>query len=270
MAMIQCPKCGKEVSDSGTACPYCGYEFQKRENVSTVQNAPSKPKITDPALAWQLLCPQGAKRKKLLWVLQVFLGLFAFIPVVLLCLALFDVIQPMKRSLIGSNLQFYDNYNSFLNNIFTALIVLGLVFCIVRSIATYYKVAPISKWMAKNRFNVIPFLEEEDIMVTGKKADAYWAAYCVLSPKGKAVYALYSAINGVTGSAVIFIGVAFRELCLSRLEDFVAGIEWSVEMPWVYFIIGFGLLMFAMLIVQNCSKACKDYLTAYVAKNKTK
>lgn len=29
MAMIQCPECGKEISDRATSCPGCGYPFQK-------------------------------------------------------------------------------------------------------------------------------------------------------------------------------------------------------------------------------------------------
>lgn len=270
MAMIQCPKCGKEVSNSGIACPYCGYDFQKRESVSTVQNAPSKPKITDPALAWQLLCPQGVKRKKLLWVLQSFFALLAVVPVGLLFLALFDIIHPLKQSAVESNLQFYDDYNNFLNNMLTASIVLGLVFSIVRSIAIYYKVAPISKWMAKQRFNVMPFLEEEEIMVTGRKTDAYWAAYCMLSPKGKVVWGLYSVANGVMACPWIYLCGFFREMCLFRLEHFLLGTEGRIEIPWIYLIVILVNLAIEIIVFIICSKVCRNYLKAYVANNKTK
>lgn len=28
MALIRCPECGKQVSDTAKACPNCGYDFE--------------------------------------------------------------------------------------------------------------------------------------------------------------------------------------------------------------------------------------------------
>ena len=33
MALIKCPKCGKEISDKAVNCPNCGREFSKQEKV---------------------------------------------------------------------------------------------------------------------------------------------------------------------------------------------------------------------------------------------
>ena len=39
MALIKCPECGKEVSDTAPSCPNCGYAFNKQEANET-SNAP--------------------------------------------------------------------------------------------------------------------------------------------------------------------------------------------------------------------------------------
>lgn len=31
MALIQCPECGKEVSDKARKCPHCGYPLEELE-----------------------------------------------------------------------------------------------------------------------------------------------------------------------------------------------------------------------------------------------
>ena len=33
MAIINCPECGKEISDHAVACPYCGYPINKAETI---------------------------------------------------------------------------------------------------------------------------------------------------------------------------------------------------------------------------------------------
>ena len=40
MTLINCPDCGKEVSDKAEACPFCGYPFTvgKKEAQQDIQN----------------------------------------------------------------------------------------------------------------------------------------------------------------------------------------------------------------------------------------
>lgn len=43
MALIKCPECGKEVSDTAKACPNCGYDIQeylRKENIHKIDNQP--------------------------------------------------------------------------------------------------------------------------------------------------------------------------------------------------------------------------------------
>ena len=40
MALIICPKCGKEISDQAISCPNCGYVMKKEENVIPVTVTP--------------------------------------------------------------------------------------------------------------------------------------------------------------------------------------------------------------------------------------
>ena len=43
MAIINCPECGKEISDHAVACPYCGYPINKAE---TIKKATTKKSFT--------------------------------------------------------------------------------------------------------------------------------------------------------------------------------------------------------------------------------
>ena len=43
MALIQCPECGKEVSDKVKACPHCGYPM---EETSQQSNTPQPVEVT--------------------------------------------------------------------------------------------------------------------------------------------------------------------------------------------------------------------------------
>ena len=47
MALVQCPECGKEISDQAISCPNCGYTMRKEENIANavvvpVKRAPNK------------------------------------------------------------------------------------------------------------------------------------------------------------------------------------------------------------------------------------
>lgn len=43
MALVSCPECGKQISDSTPACPHCGYQF----SVSGRPSSPAPTKIGD-------------------------------------------------------------------------------------------------------------------------------------------------------------------------------------------------------------------------------
>lgn len=43
MALISCPECGKQISDSTPACPHCGYQL----SVSSIPSAPAPTKISE-------------------------------------------------------------------------------------------------------------------------------------------------------------------------------------------------------------------------------
>ena len=46
MALVQCPECGKEISDQALSCPNCGYVMQKVESIEPVATKSAK-KIPD-------------------------------------------------------------------------------------------------------------------------------------------------------------------------------------------------------------------------------
>lgn len=260
MSMIQCPKCGKDVSNKEMTCPHCGYELQKSVQVGNV--IPMQSDIANPEEEWKVKCPQKAVIKKFLWILQSFFGFIAVIPCVVVLLALFDIIYPLKGSEI-------ENYGQIIQNVFIMAIILGCCYAFARSVAVYFRATLITKWITQTNYNVLPFLKKEDIMITGTKADAYWAAYCKLSPNGKTVYGLYSIITGASfGTIAILFFVILRNVYLSRLEQFLAGTKWIPEVSWIYFIIILGVLLITLTVTAICSKACKNYLTAYVTKNK--
>ena len=37
MALINCPECGKEVSDTANLCPHCGYNLKRNKTNNQVQ-----------------------------------------------------------------------------------------------------------------------------------------------------------------------------------------------------------------------------------------
>ena len=38
MPLITCPECGKQYSDSASACPQCGYTTEKNQNTNSINN----------------------------------------------------------------------------------------------------------------------------------------------------------------------------------------------------------------------------------------
>lgn len=45
MALINCPECGKEISDKAKACPHCGYPLSTKEE--TYRKTEAKPKTAN-------------------------------------------------------------------------------------------------------------------------------------------------------------------------------------------------------------------------------
>ena len=44
MALVNCPECSKEISDSSVSCPHCGYPLNKEKPVQNVPSKNQKPK----------------------------------------------------------------------------------------------------------------------------------------------------------------------------------------------------------------------------------
>lgn len=62
MAMIQCPECGREISDTAVSCPHCGYELKERRN--KVRETELGPVVTNKPMA----------------LFEIILGIFVFLP----------------------------------------------------------------------------------------------------------------------------------------------------------------------------------------------
>ena len=55
MALVNCPECNKEVSDSALSCPHCGFQLREEE-VQTVKNQVKKPKKkSNGCLIWLII-----------------------------------------------------------------------------------------------------------------------------------------------------------------------------------------------------------------------
>lgn len=282
MALIHCPECGQEISDKAKICPHCGYAIQEakaelEQTAQGQQNAPARPNIIDPEMAWGTACPQEKTRKKVFWILRAIFVVIAMVPVLLLMFTGFDIIYPLNSDTISNNpislLQYLADYDRYIKNVFIASIVLHCISFVFGIVVMYGRVIPITKWMTKRSFNVIPFLGEKDIKIMDDKWDPYWAAYCMLSPNGKIVYGLDCLAGEVriVGPS-IFLTIMFRDFCSSKLAHFMSGTEWTVDFNSIILIsvIAVVVLISSMVIHIICKKACKNFLTNYAIKNKTK
>ena len=279
-----CPECGKASAGKMAACPHCGYGIQgeetlqsgqKQEQQNEAENMSAKPEIIDPAAAWKIACPREEKRKKGIWFAYSLVYLFGTISIILYLLAFYNIIYPLESEGTGTNvfsaLQNLVDYNEFIKNLFIATTVIMCVFSVLRPLVAYCGINPTVKWMIKKKFNVIPFLQTEEIIITGTKADAYWATYCMLSPNGKAVFCLNGfAIGAGTGTGWILLVAALRELCLARLQHFYLGTKLeisSVTMVWVYLILALVVLLITITSMMICTQTAKKYLTNYLVDN---
>ena len=83
MALINCPECGREVSDSATHCPNCGHPISKKIPSQVVYSSPKwSPGI---AAVLSLVIPGAGQMYKgsvfsgLLWLLFVVIGYALFV-----------------------------------------------------------------------------------------------------------------------------------------------------------------------------------------------
>lgn len=279
MALISCPHCGKQVSDTSERCVYCGHEFQKNENTPVAPKASSKPSVTDPMLAWQVLCPQEYKKNKILyWVIRITLcTLLGVIPVILLFLVEDEIIYPIREEFQKSDfftqLALYADYKKFLDSLCTASIVVGVCGSIALGFGNFWRIMPLIKWMKKIRFDVGPFLREDEILVTGRKADAYWSAYCKLSPNGKIVWGVESLAEGALFAFAPILCIYGLRGRLSVLENYLKTGEWvAFDIGWLFDFLIFIAISFVVLVTVHviCYKICKNYLVDYAAQKDNK
>ena len=81
MALIQCPECGKEISDKVKACPFCGYPMEEDAG------APQPVAVTSISIQ-----SDPAKRKKLIT------GVIAAVVVIIIAIAGFFAMQSSKAA----------------------------------------------------------------------------------------------------------------------------------------------------------------------------
>lgn len=93
MALIQCPECGKEISDKVKACPFCGYPMEEDAG------APQPVAVTSISIQ-----SDPAKRKKLIT------GVIAAIVIVIIAIAGFFAMQSSKAANERAN--YISNLNS--------------------------------------------------------------------------------------------------------------------------------------------------------------
>ena len=85
MALIECPKCGKQISDLAKTCTYCGYSLKEPES-----HTPAESPAPD-AAGTEKTAPEKTARslfegdRKIWWILG---GVFAFMALIALILTL--------------------------------------------------------------------------------------------------------------------------------------------------------------------------------------
>lgn len=93
MALIQCPECGKEISDKVKACPFCGYPMEEDAG------APQPVAVTSISIQ-----SDPAKRKKIIT------GVIAAIVVIIIAIAGFFAMQSSKAA--NERADYISNLNS--------------------------------------------------------------------------------------------------------------------------------------------------------------
>lgn len=93
MALIQCPECGKEISDKVKACPFCGYPMDEDAG------APQPVAVTSISIQ-----SDPAKRKKLIT------GIIAAVVVIIIAIAGFFAMQSSKAA--NERADYISNLNS--------------------------------------------------------------------------------------------------------------------------------------------------------------
>jgi len=99
MALIQCPECGKEISDKVKACPFCGYPMEEDAG------APQPVAVTSISIQ-----SDPAKRKKLIT------GIIAAVVVIIVAIAGFFAMQSSKAANERAN------YISNLNSVYLSMV----------------------------------------------------------------------------------------------------------------------------------------------------
>ena len=62
MSMINCPDCGKEISDKAVSCPNCGYPLSQSMELASLGENAQKTKISEPTISClsnpdRIVCP---------------------------------------------------------------------------------------------------------------------------------------------------------------------------------------------------------------------
>ena len=282
--LFHCPKCGKTTVRHGNTCPRCGYELPAAPKPAPAsvpapaaksQAAQAPAAETDLLKSWETACPAEAKRKKALWAMQGLLSMVAFfIGILLLGLHLAGVTFSLDENTISKlglleRLDYFSDCKNYINDAFTACIVLSCFAVIVRFFVSYWRVVPIARWLKKGTFDTVGYLKTEDLQYFGKNAEGYWAIYYAFAPNGKAMYGVQCFALSLFAGDSIFFCMALREIALDRLESAIAGTQFSITFPWVPFVI-LGVLLVITLIGLFPGRLCKKFLKSYSLKDEQK
>ena len=131
MSLIQCPECGREVSDKSAACPHCGYPISgetKHENSNTQVEAPTKEK---PGILQTLRRPLFSAKIGPVTVSLNIIGnvtiilLFVSVALILPDIAYFRVVFEVSSSKITQAIP-YSYYNA-VHNLWSLLPILTIL-----------------------------------------------------------------------------------------------------------------------------------------------
>lgn len=275
MALIKCPECGNEVSDKAKTCPHCGYELnaalensfpavqtpvpaqgkQPSASANAAQKSAPAPKVSterDLGKAWEAACPADVKRKKSLRTLDIFLGICVGIPLLLLLLQLTDVILPLNKETL-----FEPGYavkcKNFIDDVFTAGIVLSCAAFVVRFVLLYWKGSAVARWLKKGEFDAATYFKK----MGGKW---YLEAYCAFAPHGKVVLGIYCLSFSFTQIDFIFLGWVLHEGAIARLEYMLIGSDISLSAMVVPLIVLSVFSVLSTAIILATYFICKNFI----------